>query len=92
MEPEIHYVGEPAQWETFAGMIACKVIGISPDYRYVTIRITARRNRVYRHGEIHTSFFDEVHPKGSVRRSRRGPSWIIVKPYIWRVKDDRNQK
>jgi hypothetical protein len=96
-KPSVHHAGELATWDTFAGLIPCKVLAVrtqrmefthpEPTIEYVgtlKIQITATGNRVYKHGEIISADARDVFPRNGWKHSRRGPSYVIVQPYEWR--------
>jgi hypothetical protein len=95
-KPSVHHAGELATWDTFAGLISCKVLEVHtkrmeftiPEHTIayvgtVKIQVTATGNHVYRQGEVITADARDVWPRNGWKHSRRGPSYVIVQPYIW---------
>ena len=84
-------VGDLATYDSFGGMVACKVIAIAPQHttsfgfieRPITIKITDRSNPAYHPGETLTVEGSRVYPRRAWQRSRRGPSYIIVHNFTW---------
>ena len=69
-----HYINELAYFDSFSGMIPCKVINIDNDK--ITVKLTCKRG-AYKIGEILT--FNTLHivPRDSVRKNR------IINNYQW---------
>ena len=69
-----HYINELAYFDSFSGMIPCKVINIDNDR--ITVKLTGKRG-AYKRGEILT--FNTLHiiPRDSVRKNR------IINNYQW---------
>jgi hypothetical protein len=69
-----HYINELAYFDSFSGMIPCKVINIDNDK--ITVKLTCKRG-AYKRGEILT--FNTLHiiPRDSVRKNR------IINNYQW---------
>lgn len=83
-----------AYWDTFAGLVPCRVLSISTngnasvdrltsDDAYIRIEITARRGP-YERGENQIVAPFHLWSRQHVRRSRRGPSYVVVAPHDWR--------
>ena len=91
MDIIIGKIGDLATYDSFGGMIACKVIAIHPAkqtafnfaQRQVTIKVTERNHPAYKRGEEYTVNGDMVYPRSAWKRSRRGPSYIIVSNFTW---------
>jgi hypothetical protein len=86
-KPSVHHAGELATYDCFGGLISCKVLDLFTHHwtgvQYANILITATDNKMYRRGEVITANTRLVYPRNGWKRSRRGPSYVIVQPYIW---------
>jgi hypothetical protein len=70
-----HYINELAYFDSFSGMIPCKVINIESDNK-ITIKITCNHG-AYRRGEVRTDNTLHIVPRESVHHNR------IVNNYQW---------
>ena len=79
-----HRAGELAYWDTFAGLVPCKVLAIVQDGKTLTlnarIRLTADRGP-YKRGEITLVRASHVAPRSSIRKRKHGTR--IVEDYMW---------
>lgn len=72
--------------DTFAGMVPCKAISWFQDGPLLMVRVLCTATRgCYHRGDTETFMARKVYPRNKWRRSRRGPSWIVVEPYDWQA-------
>lgn len=74
-----HYSGELAYYDTFSGLVKCKVLSVL--YHTVMIKITAKTNPVYKHNEILKSNHLHVIPRDSI--VTRDKQYKILNNYKW---------
>ena len=72
-----HYINELAYFDSFSGMIPCKVINIESDHK-ITVRITTNRG-AYKTGELRIDNTLHIVPRESVRKNR------IINNYQWSI-------
>ena len=78
-----HYAGELAYWDTFAGLVPCKVLEIRSnelDRLSLRVKLTATRG-AYKRGEVAWVRSRAIVPRGSVRT--RNHKHLIVADYEW---------
>lgn len=101
-QPEIHYPGELAIWDSFSGMIFCRVLEVSWDYyhgfpivnnrKMLVVQVTARKCKSYKQGEIVFAPPERVIPRACFHRIRGKPFHYVVHPqYEWREHDVPNK-
>jgi hypothetical protein len=84
-----------AYWDSCSGLVPVRVLAIVGDGNAnvnrlslndakVLFEVTANRGP-YRRGEILSSKPLHVWSRQHVRRSRRGPSYVLAQPHDWRV-------
>jgi hypothetical protein len=78
-KPPRCYAPGLAYWDTFTGLIPCRVTRVHDDGT-VTVVLTAAR-RPYQRGETHTVRAWHVAPRDRIRRRRY--STIILAGYVW---------
>jgi len=69
-----HYINELAYFDSFSGMIPCKVINIESDK--ITVKLTGKRG-AYKQGEVIIMNTLHIVPRDSVRKNR------IINNYQW---------
>lgn len=74
---------------SFAGLVACRVIALEfsentfrgiPICESVTVKVTARKNRVYRCGDIEEMLPTQIVPRDKIRRRKYS---TVILPYQW---------
>lgn len=84
--PKVYHEGELANIDSFSGMVPCKVLEVLGDGNLL-VKITSGNYPGYKLGETWTGPSIHIYPRNCWRRSRRGPSWVLVKSYMWRKKE-----
>ena len=87
--------GNPDRLAWFNGLVPVKVLAVvgegntntsrlGLDDARLLVEVTAPRG-CYRKGELLTQHPFQIWARSHVRQSRRGPSYVIVRPHDWRA-------
>lgn len=74
--------------DSFAGLVPCKVLAIETDkdsspltINYIRVKVTARNNRAYTHGQIVETTGRAIIPRHAIKR---GKYTTQIMPYAWK--------